>query len=38
VDNVLEAQDTKLSASDKNAILNAVSWYGESAEKVIAQN
>jgi type I restriction enzyme M protein len=37
VDNVLEAQDTKLSASDKNAILNAVSWYGESAEKVIAQ-
>lgn len=35
VDNALKAQDITLSASDKNAILNAVSWYEETAEKVI---
>lgn len=37
VDAILKAQAIKLTASDKNAILNAVSWYDESAEKVIAQ-
>ncbi|WP_333873515.1 type I restriction-modification system subunit M [Methylobacter sp.] len=37
VDEALKAQDIKLSAGDKNAILNAVSWYDETAEKVIAQ-
>ncbi|NOS88149.1 MAG: N-6 DNA methylase, partial [Methylococcaceae bacterium] len=37
VDAILKAQNIKLSASDKNAILNAVSWYDEAAEKVIAQ-
>jgi type I restriction enzyme M protein len=37
VDEALKAQAIKLSASDKNAILNAVSWYDETAEKVIAQ-
>ena len=37
VDTVLKAQAIKLTASDKNAILNAVSWYDETAEKVIAQ-
>lgn len=35
VDDVLKAQKIKLSASEKNTILNAVSWYDESAEKVI---
>ena len=35
VDEVLKAKKTKLSASEKNAILNAVSWYDASAEKVI---
>jgi type I restriction enzyme M protein len=35
VDDVLKAQKIKLSASEKNAILNAVSWYDENAEKVI---
>lgn len=35
VDKALKAQKNTLSASDKNAILNAVSWYDESAEKVI---
>ncbi len=35
VDNVLKAKKTKLSASEKNAILNAVSWYDATAEKVI---
>lgn len=35
VDAVLKAQKIKLLASEKNAILNAVSWYDESAEKVI---
>lgn len=35
VDEVLKANKSKLSASEKNAILQAVSWYDESAEKVI---
>lgn len=35
VDEVLKAQKIKLSAPAKNAILNAVSWYDESAVKVI---
>jgi type I restriction enzyme M protein len=35
VDAALKAQGLKLSASDKKAILDAVSWYDESAEKVI---
>lgn len=35
VDAVLKEQKIKLGASEKNAILNAVSWYDESAEKVI---
>lgn len=35
VDKTLKAQNITLSASDKNAILNAVSWYDETAEKVI---
>ena len=35
VDAVLKAQKIKLSAPEKNAILNAVSEYDESAEKVI---
>lgn len=35
VDKSLKANDVKLSASEKNAILNAVSWYNESAKKVI---
>lgn len=35
VDNALKAKDITLSASDKNAILSAVSWYDETAEKVI---
>ncbi|WNB74081.1 type I restriction-modification system subunit M [Methylomonas koyamae] len=37
VDATLKVQSIKLTASDKNAILNAVSWYDETAEKVIAQ-
>jgi len=37
VEKTLKAQNLKLTASDKNAILNAVSWYDEAAEKVIAQ-
>lgn len=37
VDEALKAQGIKLSAGDKKAILNAVSWYDETAEKVIAQ-
>jgi type I restriction enzyme M protein len=32
---VLKSKKLKLSASEKNAILNAVSWYDDSAEKVI---
>jgi len=35
VDACLKASKTKLDASGKNAILNAVSWYDASAEKVI---
>ena len=35
VDEVLKATNIKLSASEKNAILNAVSWYDAAAEKVI---
>ncbi|MEZ4771959.1 MAG: class I SAM-dependent DNA methyltransferase [Bacteroidia bacterium] len=35
VDDELKASKSKLSASEKNAILQAVSWYDESAEKVI---
>ena len=35
VDKSLKDSKTKLAASDKNAILNAVSWYDETAEKVI---
>lgn len=35
VDEVLKAKKAKLPASEKNAILNAVSWYDASAEKVI---
>ncbi|RYE00685.1 MAG: SAM-dependent DNA methyltransferase, partial [Sphingobacteriaceae bacterium] len=35
VDEALKSAKTKLSASEKNAILNAVSWYDASAEKVI---
>ena len=34
VDDVLKAKNIKLSASEKNAILNAVSWYNEEAELV----
>lgn len=34
VDEVLKTQKIKLSASEKNAILNTVSWYDEEAEKV----
>lgn len=35
VDDVLKSKKVKLSSSEKNAILNAVSWYDASAEKVI---
>jgi len=35
VEGVLKALNIKLSSSEKNAILNAVSWYDASAEKVI---
>jgi len=35
VDQALKETKTKLSASEKNAILNAISWYDENAEKVI---
>jgi len=35
IDQVLKAQKIKLGASEKNAILGAVSWYDESADKVI---
>ena len=37
IDAILKTQAIKLTASDKNAILNTVSWYDETAEKVIAQ-
>jgi type I restriction enzyme M protein len=35
VDDVLKAEKIKLSATEKNQILNAVSWYDETVEKVI---
>ncbi len=35
VDDVIKAQKLKLSASEKNTILNAISWYDAEAEKVI---
>ncbi|ELC0837563.1 class I SAM-dependent DNA methyltransferase [Klebsiella michiganensis] len=35
VDKSLKASGLKLSASEKNTILNAVSWYDESAKKVV---
>jgi type I restriction enzyme M protein len=35
VEEVLKAKKAKLSASEKNAILNAVSWYDATAEKVV---
>jgi type I restriction enzyme M protein len=35
VDDVLKAEKIKLSASDINQILGAVSWYDETAEKVV---
>jgi type I restriction enzyme M protein len=35
VDAVLKESKLKLGASEKNAILNAVSWYDENAEKVV---
>lgn len=35
VDNELKAQKISISASDKKAILNAMSWYDPTAEKVI---
>ncbi|MDP5054466.1 MAG: SAM-dependent methyltransferase, partial [Congregibacter sp.] len=35
VSKVLKARKIKLSATEKNAILNAVSWYAEDAEMVI---
>ncbi len=35
VDEVLKDKKAKLSASEKNAILNAVSWYDATAEKVV---
>jgi type I restriction enzyme M protein len=35
VDDVLKARKLKISASEKNAILNAVSWYDATAEKVV---
>lgn len=34
---VLKARKIKLTATEKNAILNAVSWYAEDAEKVIGK-
>lgn len=38
VDAAIKKQQLKLSASEKNAILNAVSWYDVEAEKVIKSN
>ncbi|MEZ4884526.1 MAG: class I SAM-dependent DNA methyltransferase [Chitinophagales bacterium] len=35
VDKALKTQKIKVSASEKNAIFNAVTWYDETAEKVI---
>lgn len=38
VEEVLKAKKVKLSSSEKNSILNAVSWYDASTEKVIKGN
>jgi type I restriction enzyme M protein len=35
VDKAIKDLGLKLSAPEKNSILNAVSWYDETAEKVI---
>ncbi|MEO7975545.1 class I SAM-dependent DNA methyltransferase [Flavobacterium sp.] len=35
VDDIIKSEKIKLSASEKNAILNAVSWYDADAEKVV---
>ena len=35
VDNIVKVEKIKLSVGEKNSILSAVSWYDESAEKVI---
>lgn len=35
VDEIIKSEKIKLSASEKNAILNAVSWYDADAEKVV---
>lgn len=37
VTKAIKARKIKLSVTEKNAILNAVSWYDEAAEKVIAK-
>lgn len=37
VDAALKGLNVKLSASERNSVLNAVSWYDESAEKVISK-
>ncbi len=37
VTKAIKARKIKLSATEKNTILNAVSWYDETAEKVIAK-
>ncbi|MFG6660447.1 N-6 DNA methylase [Sulfitobacter sp. 915] len=37
VTKAIKARKIKLSATEKNAILNSVSWYDETAEKVIAK-
>jgi type I restriction enzyme M protein len=37
-DDVLKQEKIKLSASEKNAILNAISWYDGNAEKVISKS
>ncbi|MGE4498898.1 MAG: N-6 DNA methylase [Hydrogenovibrio sp.] len=37
VNQVIKAEKLKLGAAEKKAILNAVSWYNEAAEKVIAK-
>ncbi len=37
VDKALKDKSIKLSASEKNTILSAVSWYNETAEKVISK-
>ncbi|MGF7176737.1 type I restriction-modification system subunit M [Azospirillum doebereinerae] len=35
VSKILKARKIKLSATEKNAILNAISWYADDAEKVV---